>query len=791
MRHRRLACALLTLVLGATPAWADAPVASYIFPAGGRRGTTVKVRVGGLNLHKGCGFEMLGPGVEASKRLTRTETLWFEGPLLPLPDSQRAEDYPRDFVGEVRLAADAPLGMRPWRLWTSQGGTPARRFQVGDLPEVVEEEIEGDPVPVEVKLPVTINGRIFPRQDVDVWAVSLKKGQTVTGVVHAARLGSPLDARLEVLDPHGKRLAENEAFGPDPFVRFTAPADGKYQIRIQDAASGGGPAYVYRLTLTDGPYVDRAYPLGGRRGSKVRLELTGQGLPRGPVEIALPVDGPADFLHRLPVAGQFTNEFLLDLDDLPEHLEAEPNDDPAKVKPVSLPAMLNGRIDRSGDVDCWAVALRKGEGYEVELRAAQLGSPLDGVLTVLDGSGKELARTDTPAPGRLDPALSFKAPAEGTYVVRVQDRFASRGGPQFAYRLRVGPLLEPDFRLRLTTDVVNLQRPGGKPGGKKGASAGSKGSVQVERVGGFEGPITLNFEGLPPGVTAKGGIAAKQNAAAIVLSADARALIRAARVTVRGTATVGGKAVTRTATLPAPRGVAPVDSVLFAVTLPTPFKIIGEYDMRWAARGTVHERRYKIERTGYDGPIEVSLADRQARHLQGVTGPTIIVPAGAKEFSYPVQLPPWMETGRTCRVCVLGAAVVKDFDGSEHAVTFSSTAQNEQLVAVIEPGRLGVELGRETLAAEPGKVVSLPVRVARGKGLSGAAKLELVVPKHVRGVAAEAVTVPADKGAGELRIRFAAGPLGPFNMPLTVRATVLERGRPVIGEARVEIVLGP
>src|SRR5262245_34233450 len=142
---RRSACACITLLLAAGAACADAPVASYIFPAGGRRGTAVPVRVGGLNLHKGCGFEMLGPGVEPARRLRRIDTIWFEGPLLPLPASQQAEDYPKDFLGEVRIAADAPLGLRPWRLWTSQGATPALKFMVGDLPEVVEEEIDGDP----------------------------------------------------------------------------------------------------------------------------------------------------------------------------------------------------------------------------------------------------------------------------------------------------------------------------------------------------------------------------------------------------------------------------------------------------------------------------------------------------------------------------------------------------------------------------------------------------------------------------------------------------------------------
>ena len=83
-------------------------------------------------------------------------------------------------------------------------------------------------------------------------------------------------------------------------------------------------------------------------------------MPKEPVEVALPGTGP-DFTYRHPVQGKLTNAVLLDLDDLPEHLEAEPNDTPAQAKVVALPALLNGRIDRPGDVDCWAFALKKGE----------------------------------------------------------------------------------------------------------------------------------------------------------------------------------------------------------------------------------------------------------------------------------------------------------------------------------------------------------------------------------------------------------------------------------------------
>ncbi|HZT81169.1 MAG TPA: PPC domain-containing protein, partial [Gemmataceae bacterium] len=602
-------------------------------------------------------------------------------------------------AGQVTLAADAPLGLRHWRLWTAQGATPAMKFVVGDLPEVVEQEIDGDPVPVEVKPPVTINGRIFPREDVDAWTFAATKGQTWTCEVNAARLGSPLDARLEVIGPDGRRLAEKVADGTDPRLRFTAPSDGKYSVRIHDVSFRGGQAYVYRLTITAGPHVDHTYPLGGRRGSTTPFELSGQGLPPR-VTIPLPADGPADYSTRLDVGGSASNSFLLDLDDLPEYLDGQ------TAGPVAAPAVLNGRIARPGDVGRWAVTLKKGAPIDFDLRAARLGSPLRGVLTVLDAAGKELARADATATGQLDPSLHFTPPADGTYQVRVEERFRHRGGPDFAYRLRATPApASRDFRLSLDSDALSVNR---------GQQAKLK--VTAERLGDFNEPIALAVDGLPPGVSATNTtIAAGQAGADIVLKADAGAKVHASRLTVRGSAKLGPQTVTRTAALRGGRGVPDVDSILLAVALPTPFKVVGDYDMRWAARGTVHHRKYRIERAGYAGPIQVMLADHQARHLQGVTGPTITVPAGASEFDYPVTLPPWMEMGRTSRTCVMAVATLKDADG-EHEVSFTSINQNEQVVAVIEPDPLGVEPERPSITAEPGQTVRVGVTVSRAKG---------------------------------------------------------------------------
>jgi hypothetical protein len=760
--------------VGSGLAIANPPAGVYMFPAGGQRGTTVKVRVGGLFLHKSCSLDLVAPGITADRQLLPTKLVWFEGPLLPLPDSQQAEDYPKDLAGRIRIAANAPVSAQPWRVWTAQGVTPSQRFVVGDLPEIVEEEIEGDPVPVAVQLPVTINGRIFPREDVDIWTFAARKGQPVACEVMAARLGSPLDARLEVLDPTGRRIAENDdTFGADPLVRFKAPMDGQYQVRIQDVNYRGGQAYVYRLTLTSDPYVERVYPLGGRRGQRVAFDVTGLGVPPERVMIALPADGPTDFVHRLTVGGKPSNPFFLDLDDLPEYQDT--------TKPVAVPAVCNGRIGRAGAIDDWRFIARKSEVYDAELRAERLGSPLTGVLTLVDAAGKELARAEAGAGNPFDPVIHFTAPADGTYGVRVAERFRGHGGLAYAYRLRIAHPPSPDFRLRLAADAVTIPR-GGQVLLK----------VLVDRLGSFADPIALTIEGLPVGVTAANAtIAAQQGATDIALKAEIGAAIRAHRLTIRGRGKIGGRQLERTATLPAPRGAPEVDTVLAAVVLPTPFKIVGEHQMHWAPRGTVYHRHYRLERGGFTGPIEIGLSDHQMRHLQGVSGPTITVPAGASAFDYTLFLPPWMETGRTCRVCVTATGMVKDADGSEYPVSFSSVEPNEQMIVVIEPGRLGIEVDQASWVAPPGGTVSVPLRVARSRGLDGAVQVELIVPAHIRDVKGDRIRIPAGITNGTMPIHFGKDVAGPFNLPLTVRATLIDKGEPVVAEAKVEIRPSP
>lgn len=762
---------------------ADPPHVSYIFPAGGQQGTTVRFHVGGHYLRDVCSFEMLGPGIEGPAQLKRSErTLWFEGPRIPMPASQAKEDYPREQWGQLTIDSQAATGFRRWRAWTSQGVTPTMKFVVGDLPEIVEQEIDGRPLPQSVSLPVTINGRIFPREDIDIWTFQAKAGQYYVCEVMAQRLGSPLDSRLILVDPAGKTVAENtDGIGRDSLLRFQATQDGVYQVRIHDVEFGGLQHYVYRLSIREGFFVDHVYPLGGRRGSTIPVQLFGQGEVPKQIQLAMPQTGAAKQLPAVKVDGKASNRFPFDLSDLPEFQEALNGQDVVNGGECEIPAVINGRISKPGQVDTWQFTGQKDATLQFDLLAERLGSPLDSVLRLLDAEGKQLAQSDDMSKNESDSQFQFKLPADGRYTIEVKERFASRGGLQYAYRLYVAPkTTEPaGFSLRLPADGLTLNR---------GAEAKLK--IVATRQGGFSGPIVLNLLHLPWGVTSQEvTIAEKKNDATLVLKADEFARVRALRVQVTGRGKIDeDQEVVEVASIAAASSEdMNLDHLMLALAMPTPFKVTGEFETKYAARGSTYRRHYTIERGGFEGPIEIRMADRQVRHLQGVQGGSLIVPAGQSEFDYLVHLAPWMEVGRTSRTCVTAIGLLNDEHGKQHEVSYTSHGQNDQVILLVDPGQLDVNIQPQSVVWTAGQTQDLEIKLGRGQGLDQVAKIELVVPKHIQGVHAKPLVLAAGENDGLLKIRFSKESHGPFNMPLTVRATILVNQQPYTAEEKFEI----
>ena len=781
----RIAVLVAVVVLALlSPASASSPGTSYIFPAGAQRGTTVKVIVGGFYLYETCPWEMSGPGTTVSKNLKLAERqIWFEGPRIPMPDSQRSENYPKDQLGTVSVAKNARLGHRYYQAWTSEGVTAGKPFVIGHLPEIVEQEIDGRPIPTPVTLPVTINGRIFPREDVDIWTFNGKKGRSYVCEVNAARIGSPLDSRLEIIGPDGLRVAENtDHFGNDSYLRFTAPADGTYRVRIHDLKFLGFQSYVYRLTITDGPWVEQAYPLGIQRGTRTKVQLLGQRLPVEPVTVNVPADAVGTIGHSLSVPAGETNVFALAVSDHPNVLESNSNNTPATAQAVTLPAVLNGRIESVGDTDHFVFQAKKDQSLLMDLQAARLGSLLDARVSVLDAAGKRVGGGDE-SKGSSDPKFTFKAPADGKFTVVVSEQEPGRGGERFAYRLEISPSVTagPGFQLKLPGDAISVARNGE-----------AKFKIHVERTGGFNDEIALAVENLPAGVTVTGGdkIPKAKNVVEMKLKATKDAVVTVKSVRITGKAKAGDVEITSRAILAAATVHDTVrNSMKVAVAVPVPFKFTGVFESKFGAQGTTFYRRYTIIRNDYKGQLTATIADIQIRHLQGITCKSRPVPKDSDQFDFQIQLPPWLEAGRTSRTQMLLVGIVTDPDGTSHKVSYTSNKESDQTVVLATSGLVGVDTSKTSIISSPGDAVELPFTVLRGTGAGGPGTAELVLPAHIQGVSATPVKLAPGQTSGKLIIRFAKSGAGPFNQPLKVRARITDaRGDQLIGETAFEIV---
>jgi hypothetical protein len=144
-------------------------------------------------------------------------------------------------------------------------------------------------------------------------------------------------------------------------------------------------------------------------------------------------------------------------------------------------------LTAAGQTDRFELPVTPGQVLQFELYAARVGAPVDGLLSLHDVAGNQLAASDD-RPGTLDPGLEFTVPpGMQALLVAVRD---TRGAasPDAGYRLAVRPAQLPDFALVLEGDRLLVP-------------AGSVGLLRVRaRRAGYLGPIALDMTGLPEGV---------------------------------------------------------------------------------------------------------------------------------------------------------------------------------------------------------------------------------------------------------------------------------------------------
>lgn len=141
---------------------------------------------------------------------------------------------------------------------------------------------------------------------------------------------------------------------------------------------------------------------------------------------------------RVVTKSGVSNPLPLRLSDLPEISSREDNKTLPTAQAIALPATVSGVISGNSETDHFKFEAQPNQPLVFEVIGFRLpGSQLDSSLTILDTTGKELARNEDTI--GLDSVLVFTAPAPGSYILALRD-FRHLGGGDFRYRLRAGAL---------------------------------------------------------------------------------------------------------------------------------------------------------------------------------------------------------------------------------------------------------------------------------------------------------------------------------------------------------------
>jgi hypothetical protein len=465
---------------------------------------------------------------------------------------------------QISIGADAEPGEREIRVGTQLGLSNPLLFCIGQLPEFSKknskltdepppfrpvrnntEQKATPPTEMNITLPAVVNGQVL-QGGVDRYHFQGRKGQRLVVAVCARELIPYLpdavpgwfQAALTLYDSKGRELAyaDHYRYHPDPVLYCELPKDGEYVAEIRDSIYRGREDFVYRITLGEVPYITGIFPLGGPANASTTVQLSGWNLPTN--AITCTYQEPGVYPVSVGKGAGFANCTPFAVDTLPEMVEAEPNNTSAAAQPVTLPIIVNGRMDKPGDWDVFRFEGRAGDEVVAEVNARRLDSPLDSVLKLTDEAGKQLTFNDDYEDKGAgldthyaDSWLSIKLPADGTYCFHIGDS-QQQGGPDYAYRLRISAP-RPDFALRVVPASINVR------GGTMVPI-----TVYALRRDGFTGEIGVAIKDAPTGFSLGGAkVPAGQDQVRLTLSAPPRPTYAPVSLSLEGRAIIQGKQV--------------------------------------------------------------------------------------------------------------------------------------------------------------------------------------------------------------------------------------------------------
>ena len=487
-KMRYFAVAAVLLVACALPARAQKGNIGFIYPSGAQRGTTVEVTVGGQGIAKAAGALISGDGVSAEVLPQPAAMQKGKKKKKKNADIGEEDNLQLADVVKLRITVDgnAKPGLRDFRLRLPKGVTNRLYFEVGQLPDVVEDG-KADLSASSATLPVTFNGQIM-RSDVDRFRFRAVKGQDLV-IQLKGRVLIPYIADavpgwfqpvMRLYGPDGREVAFNDdyTFHVDPVIFFKVPQTGEYDIEVNDALYRGRGDFVYRIDVGELPFITHISPLGCVAGKKTTVRLFGHNL-RNNTLVLKPKSAGKHSICAVGRDGILSNTVLFRVDEK----------DGGEI--------FEGNFAEPLQVHWYNFFADRQQQYHFCVYARRLGAPTDARITIYDESGAvvgDVDDTEDPddymATHFADPDVTLKL-QKGLYRIRVVEA-QGRSGEAYSYRLSIGKA-EPDFALSIEPPIVSV------PAGGTGVF-----NVLLTRKQKFNGAVDMKVKGLPSGFEVAG-----------------------------------------------------------------------------------------------------------------------------------------------------------------------------------------------------------------------------------------------------------------------------------------------
>ncbi len=475
---RKASCPFTVLLLFAVSApAAEEPRLLSAFPYGAQPGGETVVTVRGTALKDAHAVWVAGAFAEA-------RVLGTEADSAPPAKGKPAAHLVRI---EFKVASGTTPGSYAFRLVTPRGVTNPLAFRVVNEPTLVE------PSKLE-RFPVAVFGRIRSKGDINEYSFDVAAGDELSFDVGAGN--GAFDPAVTIFEPAGswfdasrlKRIAYQDeplyfpGLSKDTHLTHKFAKAGRHVLRVEAFQGMGGPDFVYCLQV--------GKPRGASPSAEPGNDWTERTFTRAI---------PANWIARLNAR---TGE-----EKVSPVLEAyrAADEGSSSIPEMKLPGVVEGVIGSAGLIQKIRFRADAAQEIAVEVETPRGTMPVfNPVVRVLDAQGKETVTNVYTKRNNnglymmkmIEPKTTVGLPSAGEYTLEIRNLTPDHGGESFAYRICLRPRLPHLGQAKIADTPVNLA-----PGESKPID------ITIDREEGYPGLVTIEAEGLPPGVRAVVGSA--------------------------------------------------------------------------------------------------------------------------------------------------------------------------------------------------------------------------------------------------------------------------------------------